>query len=111
MGLQRTSSYVFWCILHSSSLHFLRLRPVVSCWYAVRASIRDRPVTVVFPSVYPYAALCRPFLLWQTSIAHFASVGCRATIARPVARHTGRGRRKRRENVLTSCRRISNLVV
>src|SRR5262245_34498940 len=42
MGLQHTSSYVFCCILYSSSSRFLRLRSVVYGWYAARASITDR---------------------------------------------------------------------
>jgi len=42
MGMQHTSSYVFCCILYSSSSRFLRLRSVVYGWYAARASITDR---------------------------------------------------------------------
>jgi len=42
MSMQPTLSYVFYCILYSSSSRFLRLRSVVYCWYATRASITDR---------------------------------------------------------------------
>src|SRR5262245_37130226 len=56
--MQPTLSYVFCCILYSSSSRFLQLRSVVCCWYATRASITDRACNGRAPSIYPYAVLC-----------------------------------------------------